>query len=158
MRDGTRGQERLTGTSFVISKLFLLPSSSHSFFSPVTSFLQSTTIGGAGWGVSDAGGTTYCSRPPREFGGGNGCVFRYFLSSILLDSSSLHLTVFIIRLFLFFVRNNKGRTGPTRSAIETLTGHDGDGGRQRVHVILYFCSLICFLLLAFLLFQLSTVR
>ena len=35
-------------------------------------FLQSTPTGEAGWGVSDAGGTTYRSHPPPEVGGATG--------------------------------------------------------------------------------------
>ena len=66
-RDGTMGQEQPTGTSFIILKLFLLSFSF--FFFPIASFLQSTPIGEAGWGVSNADGTTYCSYPPWEVGG-----------------------------------------------------------------------------------------
>ena len=61
-RDGTgggRSDQRVCSLSF--SSSFRLPL-----------FLQSTTTGGAGWGVSKAGGTTYCSHPPREVGGGGG--------------------------------------------------------------------------------------
>ena len=43
------------------------------------------------WGVTGAGGTTYCSRPPREVGG-NRYVFRYFY---VLYSPLLFLSLFL---------------------------------------------------------------
>ena len=91
-------QERPTGTSSIIFKFFLLSSPSHSSSLRLPLFLQSTTIGGAGLGVTDAGGTTYCSRPPREVGGATGTCSVIFCS---LFSSSLLLTVLIFRLSLF---------------------------------------------------------
>ena len=56
-------QERPTGTSSITFKFFLL---SFSFFFLVAFFLQSTTIGRAGWSVTNGIGVTYRSCPPWE--------------------------------------------------------------------------------------------
>ena len=97
------------GTSFIIFEFFLLTLLSFSFFLfPVASFLQSTTIGRTGWNVTDAGGTTYRSRPPRAGGRGGGvCVPLFFV----LYSHLLFFSLFFFRLFLFFVMINKRRLG-----------------------------------------------
>ena len=59
---GGRSDRRVCPLSFFNS--FCSPSHSSSFRLPF--FLQSTPTGEAGWGVSDADGTTYRSHPPRE--------------------------------------------------------------------------------------------
>ena len=87
------GKERPTGTSFVIFKFFLLSFSF--FFFPVASFLQSTAIGGARWGVTNAGGMAYRSCPHQEVEGGGRVCVRYFLCYILLFFFS-HCSYFLI--------------------------------------------------------------
>ena len=91
------------------------------FFFPVVSFLQGTTTGGAEWGVSDAGKTTYCLHPPREIEGATGM---YLAICRSLFSSSPLLAVFIFHCLFFLRRLSPGGLG-------WGAGRDrGAGGRE----------------------------
>ena len=133
------GQEGPTGTSFIFFLIVSTFLSFSFFFFPVASFLQSTAIGGAGRGVTDAGGTTYCLRPPQEVGGGNGYVFRYFFiySPLLLFSSS-YCSYYPIISFFALINNRKFGVGSN-------AGWRNNG----VRLLFFFCSPLFFFSLFF---------
>ena len=68
-------------------------------------FLQSTPTGEAGWGVSDAGGTTYRSHPPPEVGGATGVYSVIFVCY----SPLLFFSLFLFFVVSFFCEDINGR-------------------------------------------------
>ena len=113
-------------------------------------------MGGAGWDVTDAGGTAYRSRPPQQVGGGNGYVFRYVVSSILPFSSSRFSYYWVIYFFVMIEPRQFGM-GPDRTDTvgDRHAGQDG-GETTGAYDVIFVLYSINFFLLTFLLFQLST--
>ena len=87
-------------------------------------FLQSTPTGEAGWGVSDAGGTTYRSHPPPEVGGATGVYSVIFVCY----SPLLFFSLFLFFVVSFFAKISTGGAGAGTD--RTDAGGDRNAGRD----------------------------
>ena len=134
-RDGR--QAGATGTSSFILLYLLLSSSSRSSSFLLSLFPWSTTTGGAGWDVTDAGATA-----TRDGTGGQRVRILLFFCSSFSTLLFLLLPLLLFRLSTVQQQAGRGRTGRDRGRTgRERRGRDSnaglDGGGQ-VRVLLFF--------------------